>query len=168
MIIETERGRLRPWRDEDLDDFAAMHADLEVMHDAAGPLTRAKAAAKLQRYRDGMAANGFSRMAMEDRDGAFLGYVGILPVPAGYAFGGVEIGWRFRRACWGQGYATEGARAALDDGFRRFGFPEVLAYTAPDNLRSQAVMERLGMARAPSRDFTLPNGWRGWVWAATP
>jgi RimJ/RimL family protein N-acetyltransferase len=66
---------------------------------------------------------------------------------------GVEIGWRLIRKAWGQGFATEAARAALDDGFRRMGFDEVLTYTSPTNVRSQAVMLRLGLTREVTRDF---------------
>ena len=75
------------------------------------------------------------------------------------------------RSAWGHGYATEAARAALHDAFTRCGLTDVLAYTAPDNLRSQAVMARLGLRRDASRDFSEPVGermWRGLVWVATP
>jgi len=165
VILETARGRLRPWADGDLDEFAAMHADPEVMWDAVAPLSRAESAAKLARYRAVFAERGFSRWAMEDRAGGFLGYVGLLPIPEGHELGaGVEIGWRFRRVAWGQGLASEGAAAALADGFARLGLAEVLSYTAPDNLRSQAVMERIGLVRDPGRDFVAADGWRGLVW----
>jgi RimJ/RimL family protein N-acetyltransferase len=74
------------------------------------------------------------------------------------------------RHAWGHGYATEAARAALSDAFTRVGLTEVLAYTALDNLRSQAVMDRLQLRRDPSRDFTADydtvKGWRGLVWVA--
>jgi RimJ/RimL family protein N-acetyltransferase len=82
-----------------------------------------------------------------------------------------EIGWRLMRNAWGHGYATEAARAALDDAFGRVRLREVVAYTAADNLRSQAVMDRLRLQRVPSRDFTLDYGrgaWSGLVWVATP
>jgi RimJ/RimL family protein N-acetyltransferase len=165
VIIDTSRGRLRAWRDSDREAFAAMHADPEVMWDAVAPLSRAESDAKLERYRQVFAAHGFSRWAMEDRDGGFLGYVGLLPIPDRLQLGpGVEIGWRFRREAWGHGYATEGAVAALRDGFERCGFDEVLSYTAPDNLRSQRVMERLGLVRDRTRDFVAADGWIGWVW----
>jgi RimJ/RimL family protein N-acetyltransferase len=58
----------------------------------------------------------------------------------------------------------------LSDAFSRMGLVEVIAYTAPDNLRSQAVMTRLQMQRDPSRDFTADyasiQSWRGLVWVA--
>jgi RimJ/RimL family protein N-acetyltransferase len=75
------------------------------------------------------------------------------------------------RHAWGFGYATEAARAALTDAFVRVGMDAVIAYTAADNLRSQAVMTRLKMRRDPSRDFTTDyaiKGWRGLVWEARP
>ena len=81
-----------------------------------------------------------------------------------------EIGWRLIRKAWGNGYATESARAALIDAFRRVKLLEVLAYTAPDNLRSQAVMKRLRLGRDASRDFTIYSDrvgtWQGMVWTA--
>jgi ribosomal-protein-alanine N-acetyltransferase len=68
----------------------------------------------------------------------------------------VEIGWRLATACWGHGYATEAARAALAFGFNALGLDEIVALTAPDNLRSRRVMERIGMTRNPADDFDHP------------
>lgn len=165
IAIPTARGLLRAWRDEDFDDFAAMHADPEVQWDAGGTLTREESAAKLARYRKTYDTHAFSRWAMVDSAGGFLGYVGVLPLAPGHPLGeGVEIGWRFRRAAWGQGYASEGAAAALEDLKSRCGLSEVYSFTAPDNLRSQAVMARIGLRRRMGLDFTLEDGWRGWVW----
>ncbi len=74
------------------------------------------------------------------------------------------------RNAWGRGYATEATQAALNDAFIRSGLDEVVAYTAPDNLRSQAVMTRLQLQRDPSRDFTANyegiGAWHGLVWVA--
>ncbi len=82
----------------------------------------------------------------------------------------VEIGWRFTRNAWGQGYATESARAALDNVFQNTELEEVLSYTGADNLRSQAVMARLNLQRDAARDFTAEyedvGAWRGLVWVA--
>jgi ribosomal-protein-alanine N-acetyltransferase len=69
----------------------------------------------------------------------------------------VEVGWRLARAHWGKGYATEGARAALDYGFATRGLAEIVSFTAETNLRSRRVMERIGMRRNPAEDFDHPN-----------
>lgn len=126
---------------------------------------------KLDRYTAAYRQHGFCRWAIEGKDGSFLGYTGIMPSPVDHPLGShFEIGWRLVRHAWGHGYATEAARAALDDAFMRVGLAEVIAYTAPENSRSQAVMRRLQLHRDPSRDFTADygtfKGWRGLVWVA--
>jgi RimJ/RimL family protein N-acetyltransferase len=171
MMIETPRIRLRCWRESDREAFAAMNADPGVMLDQGGPLSREKSDAKLDRYAAAFVRYGFCRWVTEGRDGEFLGYTGIMPSPAEHPLGPhFEIGWRLVRRAWGHGYASEAAGAALKDVFDRAGLVEVLAYTAPDNLRSQAVMARLRLRRDPARDFTANyNGlrsWRGLVWVA--
>jgi RimJ/RimL family protein N-acetyltransferase len=171
MMIETPRIRLRCWREADREAFAAMNADPEVMLDQGGPLSREKSDAKLDRYAAAFVSYGFCRWVTEARDGEFLGYAGIMPSPSEHPLGPhFEIGWRLVRRAWGHGYATEAAGAALKDAFDRAGLVEVLAYTSPDNLRSQAVMARLRLRRDPARDFTADyNGlraWRGLVWVA--
>ena len=148
-----------------------MHGDTEVMHDYGGPLSREKSDTKLDRYAAAYREHGFCRWAVETRDQKFLGYTGIMPSRADHPLGvHVDIGWRLMRHAWGYGYATEAADAALLDAFTRLGLSEVLAYTAPDNLRSQAVISRLHMQRDPQRDFTTDYdgiaGWHGLVWSA--
>jgi len=150
-----------------------MTADPEVMLDLGGPMGRAASDAKLDRYVATFHRYGVCRMAVENRDGALLGYAGVMPLSEDHPLGPhFDIGWRLTRSAWGHGYATEAARAALADAFTRLGLKEVLSYTAPDNLRSQRVMERLGLHRDPARDFTMDHddggAWRGLVWVARP
>lgn len=171
-MIKTDRTILRPWRDTDLDDFAAMLADPEVQADAGGPVDREAASRKMDRYRDAYDRLGFTRWVVTDPDHVFLGYVGIMPIDAWRPRApNVEIGWRLTRRAWGAGIATEAARASLADGFARFGFDEVLSYTEATNHRSQAVMRKLGLERDQSRDFTSTHdghSWSGLVWVARP
>jgi RimJ/RimL family protein N-acetyltransferase len=171
MMLSTTRLILRPWSDADLDAFAAMNADPAVMVDMAA-LDRAGSQAKLRRYQAAFEARGFTRWAMTDLAGAFLGYTGIMPIGGDHPLaGGVEIGWRLNRAAWGHGYVTEAGAAVLADAFGRCGLAEVLSYTAADNLRSQAVMRRLGLTRTPALDFSADYdgaSWSGLVWAARP
>ena len=68
----------------------------------------------------------------------------------------VEVGWRLGRRYWGQGFATEAARAVLEFGFETVDLPEIVALTVPSNARSRAVMARLGMTRTASDDFDHP------------
>jgi RimJ/RimL family protein N-acetyltransferase len=173
MVIDTPRIRLRGWREADREALAAMHADPEVMLDYGGPISRAASDVKLDRYAAAFDCHGFCRWLVESRAEGFLGYAGVMPSPAAHPLGPhFEIGWRFTRGAWGRGYATEAARAALHDVFARALLREVLSYTAPDNFRSQAVMERLRLERDPARDFTADYdgiaSWRGWVWVARP
>jgi len=171
MIIDTPRTRLRCWEPTDRDAFATMHADPDVMDDYGGPITRSASDAKLNRYASAYREHGFCRWAVESREGDFLGYAGVMPSRPGHPLGAhCEIGWRLVRRAWGHGYATEAARAALDDAFGRAGLAEVVAYTAADNRRSQGVMHRLRLQRDASRDFTADydgiKGWQGLVWVA--
>jgi len=172
MRFETSRLILRSWQEADRDAFAALHADPEVMWDMGGPFSREKSDAKFDRYSDAFARCGYCRWAIEDSQGLLLGYAGLMPSRAGHPLGPhSDIGWRLARAAWGKGYVTEAARAALDDAFTRVRLKEVLAYTSPDNLRSQAVMTRLGLERAQSLDYSEGEGdavWRGLVWIARP
>ena len=69
----------------------------------------------------------------------------------------VEIGWRLAFACWGKGYATEGAQACLAYGRDRLGFDEVVSFTAVENQRSRAVMQRIGMTHRDADDFDHPK-----------
>jgi RimJ/RimL family protein N-acetyltransferase len=173
MLIETLRLRLRPWTDMDRDAFATLNADPIVMLDQGGPIDRAASDEKLDWYSEAFRDFGFCSWAVERRDGAFLGYAGIMPVELPHPLGAHhEAVWRLNRAAWGHGYASEAARAALHDVFTRIRLPIVYAYTAPDNVRSQAVMVRLGLRRDPSLDFTRDYenfpAWHGLVWVAEP
>lgn len=147
-----------------------MHTDAEVMQDYGGPVDPGACFEKLARYIAACDQFGFCRWALENSGGEFIGYVGVMPSPKSHPLGvHFDIGWRLVRHAWGFGYATEAARAALMEFFARGQAGEVLSYTASDNLRSQAVMERLSLRRDSSRDFTAQYGtlrWYGQVWVA--
>ncbi len=92
------------------------------------------------------------------RDRPFIGFTGLWPATFEAPFTpAVEVGWRLAQEGWGQGYATEAARASLQDGFERFGFDEIVSMTSIGNSRSRRVMEKLGMTRDPADDFDHPN-----------
>ncbi|MGI8840224.1 MAG: GNAT family N-acetyltransferase [Caulobacteraceae bacterium] len=157
-MIETERLILRRWRDADRDPNGAMSADPEVMYWLGGTRTRARSDAEVDRYDAQLARLGYGFFALERKaDGAFLGFAALRsidhpqPVPQG-----VEVGWRLARHAWGFGYASEAGRALLACGFEHLGLEEILSFTASTNLRSQAVMRRIGLAPRPDLDFDHP------------
>ena len=159
VALRTPRLLLREWRDADAEPFAAMSADPAVMEHLLPIPDRATSDAFIAWMRRHNAEHGFAYWAVElSGEGSFMGAVGLSrvrfqPLPFAPA---VEIGWRLARAYWGRGYATEAARAALDDGFGRLGLDEIVAFTVPANRRSWRVMERLGMRRDPTEDFDHP------------
>ncbi len=156
--LRTERLLLRRWRPDDLDPFAELNADPEVMELFPGTLTRAETEAVIEKAEEVHEELGFGPWAVEElTSGELVGSVGILPLTFESNFSpGLEIGWRLVRRCWGRGYASEAAREALADGFRHSEVPEIVAFTAAKNERSMAVMERIGMRRDPDEDFTHP------------
>ena len=160
-MIETERLRLRRWREADLPAFAAMNADPMVRRYFSCQLTREESDASVSRFIRMYALDGYGFMATELRaNSEFIGLLGIQRmsfVLPGRSTPAVEIGWRFNEKSWGKGLATEGARACLDLAFGQFRLPEVVAFTTPANLPSRRVMEKLGMTRNPDDDFDDPR-----------
>ncbi|HET7475280.1 MAG TPA: GNAT family N-acetyltransferase [Dermatophilaceae bacterium] len=155
----TERLLLRRWRPADLEPFAAMNADPEVMRYFPSTLTREQSKELVERIEQGFEENGFGWWAAEVRaSGAFIGCVGLWWLTFAAPFTpAVEIGWRLARPAWGHGFATEAARAALAYGFDQAGLTEIVSVTAVLNTPSRRVMERLGMARDPAEDFDHPR-----------
>ena len=148
-MIETARLLLRPWRDSDLPVFAGQNADPVVMRYLGGPLTRAQSDAYAAKAVQHLAETGYGKWAVEAPGVApFIGAVGLSRVRFEASFTpAVEVAWRLHRDYWGRGYATEAARAAIEDGFNRVGLSEIVALTTLGNLPSQRVMHRLGMTR---------------------
>jgi len=157
--LETERLLLREWRDADRAPFAAMNADPRVMEHFPKPLTREESDAFVDRAADRWAAGGFWIWVVTRRaDQSFLGSLGLAaPMFEAHFTPCVEVGWRLAVEAWGQGYATEAARAALRFGFEDLDLAEIVSFTVPANTRSRAVMERLGMTRDPADDFDHPR-----------
>ncbi|HUB76860.1 MAG TPA: GNAT family N-acetyltransferase [Solirubrobacteraceae bacterium] len=162
-VLATARLRLRRWRDGDLEAFAALNADPQVMAQFPAPLSRAESAFVLAQIEAGFERHGFGIWCVETRpEGAFVGIVGLTSVPFDERFTpAVEIGWRLLPAAWGHGYATEAASAALDYGFGEAGLEAVVSFASKTNARSIAVMERLGMRRVADGDFDHPLMERG-------
>lgn len=157
--LSTDRLLLRPWREGDLQSFAALNADPEVMRHFPNCMSREESDSLAARIHAHFAEHGFGQWIVERRsDGAFLGVVGVQHVTFEATFTpAVEIGWRLNQAFWRQGYALEAARAVLQYAFAHLQLDEVVAFTVPANLPSQGLMQRLGMQREAALDFEHPR-----------
>jgi RimJ/RimL family protein N-acetyltransferase len=156
--LRTERLYLRRWQPSDRLPFAQLNGDSQVMEFFPGTLSRHESDAMVDRIEAHFERHGFGLWAVEIAGVInFAGFVGLAIPRFEAAFTPcIEVGWRLAAAFWGRGYATEGARAALDFGFRWLGAREILSFTVPANVRSRWVMEKLGMTHAPEDDFDHP------------
>lgn len=149
--LETERLRLRQWRESDLDDFAAMMGEPEVARFLTSdrrPLDRNASWRQMAVFAGHWALKGYGLFVCEEKaTGAFVGRVGPWRPEGWYGF---EIGWGLSRRAWGKGYATEAALASARWAFETFELPEIVSVIHVDNKASQRVAQRLGMAPGPT------------------
>ncbi|HEY5195967.1 MAG TPA: GNAT family N-acetyltransferase [Solirubrobacteraceae bacterium] len=160
--LQTARLILRRWRQTDHVPFAALNADPIVMEYFPDLLTRAESDDLIARIEAGFASYGHGLWALEVRaTGEFVGFTGLaIPSFNAHFTPAVEVGWRLSRSAWGNGYATEAGLASIRFGFRDFGLDEIVSFTSAANVRSRAVMERIGMTHDPADDFHHPQ-WDG-------
>jgi RimJ/RimL family protein N-acetyltransferase len=153
FTLRTPRLLLREWRDEDAAAFTAMWADPGLSEYLLPP--NDAWVARARRHWD---EHGFGQFVVElHGEVPFVGVVGLDRLRWAVPFApAIEVAWKLARPFWGRGYATEAARAAIEDGFFRLGFDEIVAFTVLGNKRSRNVMERLGMTRDPVEDFDHP------------
>ena len=161
--LRTPRLLMRRWSDSDLEPFADMNADPEVMRYFPAVMAREDSDAFVALIERRFDEQGYGLWALEVLEtGQFVGFTGLNPMPKGVpGAGGVEVGWRLARAAWGRGFATEAGRAALEVAFGPAGLQEVWSLTARLNEPSIAVMRRLGLsyvaaARHPALDPASP------------
>jgi RimJ/RimL family protein N-acetyltransferase len=129
------------------------------MEHFVGVLDRATSDAEAERFAADLDRDGWGHwvVTLSEVD-QLIGFTGldVVDFPASWT-PATEIGWRFARGAWGHGYATEAARAVLAFAFGTLALDEVVSFTATTNLRSQRVMERIGMRRDPADDFDHPR-----------
>lgn len=160
IITETERLRIRAWKESDRDLFFAINSDPKVMEFFPFRRNRAEADALFDRVGRGIAETGLGFFAIalkaDDRPIGFCGlaWTDLEPhLPKGT----VEIGWRLGPSYWGKGFVTEAASELLRYAFEEKGLDEVVSFAIAANSRSTAVMQRLGMHRDATRDFDHPR-----------
>lgn len=158
-VLHTQRLILRPWYPADLVEFAKINADPKVMEFYERTLTQTESDALAEKIQREFAERGYGFWAVEVPHVApFIGYIGLnywnLEMPFAPC---IDVGWRVSSHYWGQGYATEGAKAAIRYGFEHFSFAEIVSMATANNLRSHRVMQRLGMITDPLEDFHHPK-----------
>ncbi len=160
IIAETERLVLRNWQEGDRDLFYEINRDEKVM--TFFPLRRSHAECDIlfARNRDTITETGMGFYALADRDtDEAYGFCGLSKVdlPGILPEGAVEIGWRLATRYWGNGYVTEAGTRLLQYGHDDLGLRDIYAFAVHDNIRSTAVMRRLGMQYLQGQDFDHPN-----------
>lgn len=162
--IETARLRLRLWCEEDLEPYARMCADPEVMRYLPATLTREETRRQIEGFTRHWRERGFGIWAVQDKSGGdFIGFIGLMyqhDWPVGEDK--VEVGWRLDRGFWGRGLATEGAIESLRYGFERLKLPRIISICDPRNAASRSVMEKAGLS------YQGEARWKGYdeVWYA--
>jgi RimJ/RimL family protein N-acetyltransferase len=160
--IQTKRLKLRQWQPRDYEPFAQLNNDPEVMAYYPSTLNEKESTAFAQKLALLISKRGWGFWAVElVSDKNFIGFAGLHEPEASLPFTPcTEIGWRLSKQYWGNGYATEAARAALQFAFDTLMLEEIVAFTSPLNVKSKAVMERLNMVNA-AKNFnhpTIPEG----------
>ena len=145
--LPTPRLLLRQWQPSDLEPFALMSSDTDVMRYYPTPWSRKQSDAFAKRVMRLIDERGWDFWAVEERaSGRFIGFVGLHVPSDELPFSAcVEVGWRLAKSYWGLGYATEAAQSAVAFGLQQLRLTELVAFTAITSLKSRAVMERLGM-----------------------
>ena len=142
--LETSRLKLRMFSESDLDSYSEMCADPQFTRFLGDgkPLTRPEAWRHLALFLGQWQLRGYGMWAIEDKKtGILLGRVGFIH-PEGWP--GCELCWALGRPHWGNGFATEAAKAALKWGFNARALKHVISLIHPDNHPSIAVAERIG------------------------
>jgi RimJ/RimL family protein N-acetyltransferase len=147
--IETDRLRLRGWEDRDLDPYAALCADPDVMRwiGTGEPQSRARAAAAIGEFLVGWDRQGFDLFCVADiDDDVCIGFAGLhVPDFLPEVLPAVEIGWRLARPAWGRGLGTEAGRAVVEFAFGPVGLDRLVSIARPRNRASTNIMSKLGM-----------------------
>ncbi len=158
--IETERLRLRMFEERDLDPYARMCADAEVMRHLGGrPLSREETWRQIAVFLGHWQLRGYGLLAAELKEsGVFIGRFGLW-YPEGWP--GLEIGWAVDRPHWGNGYATEAGAAVMQRAFATMRIPKLISIIHPDNLASIRVAEKLGEIRERR---AIVNGFEAWIY----
>jgi RimJ/RimL family protein N-acetyltransferase len=143
----TKRILLRQWEIQDFVPFAEINSNPDVMKHFPKTLNQIESDCLADKIKLFIKNNGWGLWAVELMStGEFIGFVGLNKPKENLPFAPcVEVGWRLANKHWGQGYATEAAKRALNYAFSTLGLEEVVAFTTPNNIGSLTVMNKIGM-----------------------
>lgn len=156
-ILQTERLALRPFLPTDARDMFRLNSDPEVIrYTGDAPFDSETAALDFLLRYDHYDRYGFGRWAvLSAADSRFLGWCGLR---FSEELQGVDLGFRFFRRCWGQGYATEAAAACADYGLGTLGIPTLWGRAMAANTASIRVLEKIGFDFVKKTEFALHEG----------
>ena len=162
--LETDRLYLRQWKESDFKPFALMNSNPMVMEFFPSLLSKKESDEMALRIQSFISERGWGFWALEEKEtGIFIGFTGLHIPTHDLPFSPcVEIGWRLAPSFWGKGLVTEAAKASLRLGFNELKLDEVISFTVKNNVRSLAVMKRLGMTKqqASFEHPALPDGYK--------
>ena len=159
IITQTERLILRTWAKEDIAPFAAMCSDPEVMRYFPAPLSYDETASLAKRLQERYEQDGYTYYAvMLKETEEFIGFCGVLIQTYESPFTpNIDIGWRLKKAAWGNGYATEAAKACLKLAKDDLDLKTIISVASNTNIPSINVMQKIGMKKVGSFEHPALN-----------
>lgn len=152
--LETERLILRQPREADIEGWATLMGDAESSRFLGGPVPRSTAWRAMATMAGSWALRGFGMFSVVEKStGSWIGRLGPWQ-PEGWP--GTEVGWGLIKSAWGNGYALEGAKAAIDWAFKELGWSEVIHTIDPQNIPSQKLAVRLGASNSGAGQLPPP------------
>lgn len=148
-LFTSKRLGFRNWKPEDLQEFAEINTDLEVMEHFPKPLSLKETENLMNRLEQHYSRFGFTYFATEIiGTGEFIGFIGLLNQDYRSDFTpNTDIGWRLKKSSWGNGYATEGAKRCLEYAFTEFKINQIISVCTVQNSKSEHVMKKIGMKK---------------------
>lgn len=158
-LLETQRLILRTWQASDFEPMCEINQDPKVMECFPSTLSKEETRTFIDKLQQHYEQHSYTFFAVElKQTGECIGFVGLKNVSFQAHFTpAVEIGWRLSSAHWGQGYATEAAKAVLDFAFNQLQLKEIVSFTTVANIKSRRVMEKIGLLHDPQDDFQHPK-----------
>jgi RimJ/RimL family protein N-acetyltransferase len=158
-MITTDRLILRKWRQADLEVFAELNSCPQVCEFLTKQLTRLESDELARKIIAHFKDHGFGLFAVERVDtGEFIGFTGLsIPSFDAHFMPAVEIGWSLGFEHWGNGFATEAARAVVNYAFEKLQLQEIVSFTTAYNIQSRRVMDKIGMTHDANGDFDHPS-----------